>query len=139
MRFFLLLALLASSAAAFAQDPADIFHKTIDLDSVREVTLDVYERDQYEIRTWPGDDILIETIVKLNNCKRHILEFFQKQRRWDLDATITGERMVLASRDKQRRVVKGTEATSSETVLIVLYMPEDFRDGGNGTFRRVSR
>lgn len=139
MRFLLFSVLSLASLAAHAQDPADIFHKTVDLDGVESFSIDVYERDQYEVRTWPGDDILIETSVKLNNGKPHILEFFLKQNRYDLEVTVEGQAMTLVSRDKNRRVVRGTENTTSETVNIVLYVPEDFEEAGAGTYRRVSR
>ena len=139
MRYLLLLALLSYVAPSFAQDPADIHHKTVDLDSINEITFDVYAKDQLEVKTWPGDDILIETSVKLNNGKPHILKFFLSKNRWDLKEKVSGEKLLLESLDKDRRVVKGTENTSSETVVIVVYMPEDFAESGTRTYRRQSR
>lgn len=139
MRFLLTLALLAFAAYAFAQDPADIYHKTVDLTEINQVSLDVYKNDKLEIKSWPGDDILIETSVRLNNGDPHILKFFLDKKRWDLGETITGDQLKLESVDKTRRVVQGTETTSSETVLIVVYVPEDFEAAGDRFFRRVSR
>lgn len=139
MRFFLLLATLAFVMPSFAQDPADIHHKTVDLDEINEVSFSVYEKDQLEVKTWPGDDILIETSVKLNNGKAHILKFFLDKQRWALDEKVNGEKLVLESKDKNRRVVQGTETTTSETVMIVVYMPEDFTAAGERTYRRQSR
>lgn len=117
------------------QDPADIFHKTIDLDSINQVSFDVYASDTYAVQPWPGDDILIETNVVLNNGKPHILKFFLEKKRWELEPTITGDQLSLASGDQKRRVVQGTEGTTSETVNIVIYMPEDFVEAG-GVYRR---
>lgn len=139
MRFLMTMALVAVAAIAFAQDPADIFHKTVDLDSINQVSLDVYEFDEFEVREWPGDDILIETSVRINNGKPHILKFFLEQNRWDLEEKISGDQLLLESRDKRRRVVQGTEGTTSETVRIVVYMPEDFSASGTHVFRRISR
>lgn len=138
MRILLLLACLAAAAPSFAQDPADIHHKTINLDSINEVAFDVYAKDELAVKTWPGDDILIETSVRLNNGQPHVLKFFLEKERWALDEKVSGERLLLESRDKTRRVVKGTENTTSETVLIVVYMPEDFSESG-GVYRRQSR
>lgn len=135
MRFLLSLSCLFFTAGLFAQDPADIFHKTIDLDSINQVSFTVYANDSYEVRSWPGDDILIETSVVLNNGESHILDFFKKKKRWDLEPTLTGDQLVLASGDTKRRVVQGTEGTTSETVKIVIYMPDAFADAG-GTYRR---
>jgi hypothetical protein len=139
MRFSLILLFLIAAAPSFAQDPADIFHKTVDLDEINEVSLDVYANDYLEIRQWPGDDILIETSVKLNNGEPHILKFFLERGRWDLKEEITGDQLQLVSGDKVRRMVQGTEGTSSETVNIVVYMPEEFSQAGENLYRRASR
>ena len=139
MRFLLTLAFAAITAVAFAQDPSDIYHKTVDLDEINQVSFDVYKNDQLEIKTWPGDDILIETSVKLNNGKAHILKFFLQKQRWDLGEKISGDQLMLESVDKTRRMVQGTEASTSETVNIVVYMPEDFSEAGDKTYKRQSR
>lgn len=139
MRFLLTLALMAVTAFTFAQDPADIYHKTIDLDSVNEVSFDVYKDDKLEIKTWPGDDILVETSVKLNNGDPHILKFFLDKKRWELEEKLSGTSLKLESVDKTRRVVQGTEVTTSETVVIVIYLPEEFEAAGERAYRRVSR
>lgn len=139
MRFLLTLALAACTALSFAQDPADIYHKTVDLDKINEVSFDVYKDDQLEVKTWPGDDILIETSVKINNGDPDILKFFLDKDRWGLAENITGDQLKLASVDKTRRFVKGTEFTTSEQVVIVVYIPEDFTEAGDKMFRRASR
>ena len=136
MRIFNTLALVAMCAVAFAQDPADIFHKTIDLDLVDQVDLDVYSGDQFEIKTWPGDDILVETSVKLIGGKPFILKFFKEKQRYELSPVISGSQMQLTSFDKERRKVNGAEGQTEEMVNIVLYMPEDFAAAGDNTFRR---
>jgi hypothetical protein len=135
MRTLLLLFFLVSSSVAFTQDPADIFHKTVDLDSINQVSFDIYTNDQFEVRPWPGDDILIETSVVLNNGEPHILKFFMKKLRWDLEPEVNGNQLKLESGDKVRRVVQGTEGSTSETVSIVIYMPEDFTEAG-GVYHR---
>lgn len=139
MRFLLTMALMASAALSFAQDPADIYHKTIDLDEINQISFDVYKNDQLEIKSWPGDDILIETSVKLNNGEPHILKFFLDKKRWDLAENVSGDQLMLESVDKTRRVVQGTEFSTSETVVIVVYMPEAFEAEGDRAYRRVSR
>jgi hypothetical protein len=136
MRFALLLCFsLMTTGTVFSQDPADISHKTIDLDSINEVSFDVYASDSYSVEPWPGDDILIETNVVLNNGEPHILKFFLQKKRWDLEPIISGDQLLLVSGDKKRRVVQGTEGTTSETVKIIVYMPEEFVSS-NGVFRR---
>lgn len=130
---------MASTALSFAQDPADIYHKTVDLDKINQVSFDVYKDDQLEVKTWPGDDILIETSVKLNNGDPDILRFFLDKDRWGLAENVSGDQLKLESVDKNRRFVKGTEFTTSEQVVIVVYIPEEFSESGDKTFRRASR
>ena len=139
MKFFLTLALLGWAAVSFAQDPADIFHKTVDVDHVNAISFDVYAKDQIEYRTWPGDDLLIETTVQIKNVQQDILDFYMKQDRYILEPQVSGDRMSLVSHDKSRRMVKGTEGSAFEEVMIVVYMPEDFADTGQGTYTRTSR
>ncbi len=141
MRFLLLtIALLGASAITFAQDPADIFHKTVNLDSFNTVSFEVYKDDQLEFRTWPGDDILIETSVKINNGESFVLDFFKKQQRWDLKLKPNGSDLLLSSRNKTRKMVKGAdESLTSETVVIVIYMPEDFTDTGGNKYQRKGK
>lgn len=136
MRYLLTLALLGWAAASLAQDPADIFHKTVDIDQVNRLTFDVYPQDQIEYRTWPGDDLLIETSVEIKNVKQDILDFYMRQNRYALQPKVEGDAMSLVSYDKTRRTVKGTEGNAFESVNIVVYVPENFTAAADGQFTR---
>lgn len=138
MRLIQSLALvLGWSLAALAQAPADIFHKTVDVDSVNQISFDVYPNDRIEYRSWPGDDMLIETTVQIQNVEQKVLDFYMRQKRYVLMPEVEGDRMQLVSKDKLRRTVKGTEGTATEEVLIVIYLPENFEAGGSGMYTRV--
>ncbi|WP_116128106.1 hypothetical protein [Lewinella sp. IMCC34183] len=139
MQYLLLLALLGCTTVSFAQDPADIFHKTVDVDDVNEITFDVYAKDQLEFRSWPGDDLLIETSVQIKNVKQDILDFYLRQKRYVLKPTVSGDQMQLVSFDKNRRVVKGTEGSAFEEVTIVVYLPEDFSPAGDRQYTRAHK
>ncbi len=139
MRYLLTLALLGYAAVSFAQDPADIFHKTVDVGDVNRISFDVYPKDQVEYRSWPGDDLLIETSVEIKNVKQDILDFYMRQDRYGLKPQVTGDAMQLVSLDKNRRMVKGTESDAFETVLIVVYLPENFTAAGNGQYTRIGK
>ncbi len=139
MKLLLTLALMGWAVVSFAQDPADIFHKTVDVDHVNAISFDVYSKDQVEYRTWPGDDLLIETTIQIKNVQQDILDFYMKQQRYVLEPRVTGDQMALVSYDKNRRMVKGTEGSAYEDVNIVVYMPESFVDTGDGQYTRTSR
>ena len=137
MRPFITLALVGWAAVSLAQDPADIFHKTVDIDKVNRLTFDVYPQDQVEYRSWPGDDLLIETSVEIKNVKQDILDFYMRQKRYVLQPEINGDAMSLTSYDKTRRTVKGTEGVAYEEVKIVVYVPENFSAAAEGQYTRV--
>lgn len=139
MQYLFLLALLACSSVSLAQDPADIFHKTVDVDDVNHISFDVYPQDKVEYRSWPGDDVLIETSVRIQNVKQDILDFYLRQKRYVLMPNVSGDAMQLVSYDKNRRVVKGTEGSAFEDVTIVVYLPEDFTAASDGGYERMSR
>lgn len=139
MKSLLTLALLGWAVSSFAQDSADIFHKTVDVDHVNAISFDVYGKDQVEYRTWPGDDLLIETTVQIRNVQQDVLDFYMKQDRYVLKPEVNGDQMALVSYDKTRRMVKGTETSALEEVMIVVYMPEDFAAAGEGEYTRKSR
>ncbi|THH37571.1 hypothetical protein [Neolewinella litorea] len=134
-----MLVLMGCASVSFAQDPADIFHKTVDVDAVNQISFDVYPKDQVEFRSWPGDDLLIETTVQIKNVKQDILDFYMRQKRYVLKPQVTGDEMQLVSYDKNRRMVKGTEGTAAEEVVIVVYLPEDFTPAGDRQYTRISR
>ncbi len=139
MRYLLTLALLGYAVVSLAQDPADIFHKTVDVDHVNRISFDIYPKDQIQYRTWPGDDVLIETSVEIKNVKQDILDFYMRQNRYVLQPEVSGDAMQLVSFDKNRRTVKGTEGNAFESVHIMVYLPEAFTSAGDGQYTRVGK
>ena len=140
MRTLITLALLwGGVSAALAQAPADIFHRTVDVDAVNRISFDVYPNDQVEYRSWPGDDVLIETSVEIKHVQQDILDFYMRQNRYLLKPQVEGDRMQLVSFDKSRRQVKGTEALAEESVFIVVYLPEAFALTGDGLYARTTK
>lgn len=131
--------LLASVANILAQDPADIFHRTVDVDQVNQISFDVYADDQVEFRTWPGDDLLIETSVEIKNVKQDILDFYMRQNRYLLKPLVEGDQMQVVSFDTSRLQVKGTEGLAQEEVQIVVYMPESFSQTDEGLYARNTK
>ncbi|MEM9835500.1 MAG: hypothetical protein AAF828_03305 [Bacteroidota bacterium] len=123
--FFCFTALLFS-LTLWAQDPADIFYRTIPMDSVEELSLSVYPNDSLAVQVWPGNHLMIETSVMLYNGKQRILEFMKEQGRWDFTDELAGKRLTLVSKDQERRLVKSDRGSMTEDVVIVIYVPEDF-------------
>lgn len=128
MKQTIFLLCLFLSSQLFGQDPADIYYRTLEMDSVNEVSLDVYAGDSLEVKPWAGNHLLIETNVLLENGKPSVLEFFKEQGRWDLVDVLTGEHLSLTSSDMVRRKVETNKGSITEKVGIVIYLPEDFEE-----------
>jgi len=139
MRTLITLVLMGLAAVSSAQDPADIFHRTVDVDEVNRISFKVYPQDQVEYRSWPGDDLLIETSVEIKNVKQDILDFYMRQNRYLLKPRVEGDQMDVVSFDTTRRQVKGTEGSAQESVTIVVYLPEDFAATGDGLYARTNK
>jgi len=136
MKYFILLLILGTSGFLVAQDPADIFHVTLEVDSIDEVSLDVYPGDSLRVEPWAGNHLLIETSVMLHNGKQNVLNFFKDQGRWNLQDELSGTSLRLTSVDKERRKVETDKGMTEEVVTVVVYLPEAFEEAGNSVWRR---
>jgi len=134
-RIFCIALLLVGSSLA-AQDPAEIFHRTLEVDSIELISLELYPGDSLRVEPWAGNQLLIETSVMLHNGKHNVMEFFKQQGRWDLKDELAGADLRLTSVDMIRRIVKSDRGSIREVVEIVIYLPEDFEPAGGNTWRR---
>lgn len=137
MKFpFLLLGCFLFIAGLFAQDPADIYYRTIPMDSINQLTISAYAKDKLEVKVWPGNHLMIETSVMLYNGRQNILEFFKEKGRWDFDSQVSGKQLTLAPKDNERRPASGEKGTMEDDVTIVIYVPEDFTSSNQKTWVR---
>lgn len=106
-----------------------IMHQTFPVgDSIAEINMDIY--GEYKIETWPGNTILLETQVKLYNATPGILEHFLEAGRFELEAKQEESRLLLVSKDKERRPITTSKGECFEEVNQRLFIPEEFEPGG---------
>ena len=78
--------LLATLAAVFSYTAnaqmERTTYQTFEVDSVRVINLDIM--GEYEIKTWAGSNLLVETNVQIWDASREILNFLIKEGRYDL-------------------------------------------------------
>lgn len=132
--FFLIL--LLAPIGLFAQDPADIFHKTIPADSIESVTLDIAETDKLSVVNWPGNYILIETSVLMYNGQKNLMRTLKEEGRWDIEPTRSGAALTLSSVEKLRPVMKTKRGLTEDDVSVIIYLPEAFQGSGNSFARK---
>jgi hypothetical protein len=130
MRYIFLFFLLALSASVALAQHQQVLHQTFQLDSLQELSLDLY--DEYQIEPWAGDAILLETTVQLYDASSGILEFLVENDRYKVDAdtleATTG--LHLYSVKKERKAVRTSKGECYEVVKVRVFLPDSFLPAG---------
>jgi hypothetical protein len=126
---------LLSSAEANGQI-RKIMHQTFELsDSIQFIQIDILDRP--EVTFWPGNKIMLETNVKLENASPGILEFLiSEQERYVVDPEKQGEKLLLISRDNKRHPVRHKGNPVEETIVMRLFVPDEFVMNSENQLRR---
>lgn len=129
--------LVLCSAPSFGQ-LQKVFHQTIALEDISDVQMDLY--GDYTVEAWAGDNILIETNVKLYQASDAILNFFIEQGRYAIESdTSNATTLRLFSKDKERRTIKTRNGECFEVVENRIYLPDDFTKSGDHGWVRTKR
>ena len=138
MKKSLIVLLLAISAGRFlsAQDPSTIFHRTFDLTEVNGISMSLHPNDSLRIEPWVGNQLLIETNVKLFNGRRNLMDHFLDKGRWALDTAQTGDQLQFTAHDLVRNILTTQRGEVVEEVIIVIYVPETFEARGSRNWAR---
>jgi hypothetical protein len=64
-------------------------YQTFEVDSARVINLDI--KGEYEIKTWAGSNLLVETNVQIWDASKEILNFLIKEGRYDLTTDSTAD------------------------------------------------
>jgi len=130
MKNLLTFCFLFIGVSIFAQVTKTL-HQTFEIESeVTNVALDIF--DEFEVEEWAGNNIMVVTKIELTSGVQHLLDFYVKEGRYDLDSSGEEETALsLVSKDKIRRGMKYKDLTVYETVKMKLYIPEDFKLNGN--------
>ncbi|MEM7572049.1 MAG: hypothetical protein AAF433_04070 [Bacteroidota bacterium] len=133
---FTLLLIGCWSLALQAQDPSNIFHRTIDLREIQQFSLELNPSDSFRVEPWVGNSLLIETNVRLNNGKPSLMNHFLEKGRWALVENREGEQLSLVSQEMRRNVLTTSRGEVIEEVVVVFYVPENFEPNGQRNWVR---
>lgn len=134
MRYLLCLLpslLLLSGLAAQSQKT---MHFTLPLDSVDQVTLDLF--DTYEVQSWAGGQLLLQTDIEIYSGNDNILDHLIEGGRYAIADTLSGGQLQLRSVDREREPVRTPRGEVFEVVKIQVFLPEEFGRAGEHVFRR---
>lgn len=129
--------LLVFSISLHAQVVKTI-HQTFELDEeIENVTLDIY--DEIEVEEWPGNAIMLVTKVELISGPQHLLDFYVREGRYDVEASGDEETsLTLVSMDKIRKGMRYKQTTVTEVVKIKIRIPENYKlSGDNQLVKKV--
>ena len=129
------LILLCCSTSLFGQ-LRKVIHATFDTEQSTSINFDIY--DEYEVQLWAGDNIMIETTVKLYEGSAGILKFFIEQGRYEIEGKLEGEVLAMVSKDKERRPIKTKNGECFEQVNHKIFLPDNFvQNDDNNWLREV--
>jgi hypothetical protein len=101
-----------------------ILHQNFEIEGIDNVNLDF--AGDYEIMTWAGNSILVETNIELYSASRDIYNHFKKEGRYDVEADTAANLINLRSVDKERKPIRTSKGECFEIVKVRVLVPEDF-------------
>ena len=135
MKKFPIIIFLLLSLSAQAQLER-VIHQTFEIkDDVNTVTLDLL--DTYEIEKWAGNNIMTVAKIELTGGANHILDFFVKEGRYEMEMKEEETTSTLTNIQKERKEMNWKNGLVFELVTIKMYVPEDFDLAGEQLIRKV--
>lgn len=123
-RLFLLLAFLGASRLAQAQMERTIY-QVFNVDSVQTVAFDI--ADVYDIYSWSGNSILIETNIKISFASPDILAYLIKEGRYDVAMdTLAPAAVKIYTKIRDRKPVKTPAGECTEIPEAKIFVPDTF-------------
>ncbi len=134
MKKWLIMMVASLAGASLWGQAQKTFHDTFQLDSVKTIQLDMY--GETKVQAWPGNNIMIETRIKLYDASDVILGHFIDAGRYKVEAQEEGDVLRLVSLDKERKTIKTKRGECFEEVNTIVYMPESFKEVGANQYQR---
>ena len=113
-----------------------IFHEEFELDTtMTSVRLDLV--GEYSVELWPGNNLLVETKIKLFGANKGIMDYFLEKGRYDIEGNLNGNILVLSAKDKIRKPIRSRDGNFHEEAVVKVYIPDIFQESGGGQWIRI--
>ena len=123
-RFFFLTLGLLLNTLAYAQMERTMY-QVFDVDSVQTAQLDIL--DMYELHSWAGNSILVETNIQISNASPEILDYLIKNGRYDVRMdTVAPGQVNIYTKLKDRKTVKTPAGECTELPMAQIFVPDTF-------------
>jgi len=115
-----------------------ILHQEFALsDSITEIKAELY--GDYKVETWPGNNILLESQIKLYNASEGIIEHLMEIGRYELLSEYQGTTLFLTARDLEHQTITTSRGESFEDLQQRLFIPADFKEVSSGHWQRPAK
>ncbi|MEO6037572.1 MAG: hypothetical protein ABIQ93_04100 [Saprospiraceae bacterium] len=123
-RFFLLVTGLFLATLAQAQMERTMY-QVFEVDSVKSAQFEIL--DLYELHSWAGNAILVETNIQISNASPEILDFLIKHGRYDVKMdTLAPGAVKIYTKIKDRKTVKTPAGECTELPMAKIFIPDTF-------------
>jgi len=113
-----------------------VIHQTFEIkEDVNTVALNLL--DTYEIEKWAGNNIMTVAKIELTGGANHILDFFVKEGRYEMEMKEEETAATLTNILKERKEMNWKNGLVFELVTIKMYVPEDFDLAGEQLVRKA--
>lgn len=124
IRLTTLLFFLSTSHAAFAQMERTIY-QVFEVDSIKTVSLDL--ADVYDIYSWGGSSILVETNIKISFASPEILDYLIKDGRYAIAMdTLAPDAVKIYTKIRDRKPIKTPNGVCTEIPDAKIFVPDTF-------------
>jgi hypothetical protein len=111
------------------------YHQNFSVDSLSSLRLEV--EGDVAVNTWAGNTLLVEISVNSANGSNSVLNFLQKEGRYDLELQTTVVDGVLRQKAGQRQGFKIKGVDLEEIIKYTISVPDSFIAEDLQTFRKV--
>ena len=136
MRVLFLLVFSCMLTPAFAQLEKTL-HQTFEVKEVKAITVNIPA--DYEVLSWPGDVILVETNVKLEQANAAIMSYVVDNGRYQIQFEGNKDGSYLMSyKNPNPQKLKTKFGLCDEVVNIRIFVPESFEISDKTQIRRIN-
>ncbi len=117
-------------------------HQVFKLDTTETLLIGLWDRSNtynWEVVAWPSQNIMVETVVSLNQASLAVLNFLTEQKRYNYKLErIPGQVRLINQLDK-RQEIKTQEQTSTEDIQLRIFIPEYLVQEGEVTWKKSKK
>lgn len=123
-QFFFVWVFVASAFMAQAQMERTIY-QVFAVDSTTAINLDL--AGLYEVHTWAGNSVLVETNIQIWNASPEILKHLIENGRYDVQSdTISAQEITIKTKERNRKPLKFQNVECTEIATAKVLVPDTF-------------